>query len=179
MYQPSLYNLVYLFVDHKNSSFTMLLSQKRYSGKDLIWLCGGNEMCNNAPWALHTGTETGFTGSGSFPIRIQCLHTARRVRALHYLTGSHALSRKIVPRYSTAWAALIRIEAVWRQGGLWIQGSVWRAIWGISKKFVRGVTWISSAWCCQCAVLFCCSEYCKNWDQKDTKSNTAKYIHKK
>ena len=64
--------------------------------------------------ALHTGTETGFTGSGS-PIRIQCrlsceLHTARRLRALHCWTGSHALSRSTARSTDPDWG---RVEAKW------------------------------------------------------------------
>ena len=38
--------------------------------------------------ALHTGTETGFTG---FNVVSHELHTARRLRALHCWAGSHAL----------------------------------------------------------------------------------------
>ena len=46
--------------------------------------------------ALHTGTETRFTESGSL-IQIQCV---RRLHALHCWTGSHVLPRNTVTQHS-------------------------------------------------------------------------------
>ena len=101
--------------------------------------------------ALHTGTETGFTESGS-GIRNQCgvawvphgmqtthqgliedfyfpcyAHCTAWLKLTHCYTRCHAAQH----------AAWIRIEAAWRQSGLWIripdphririQSSVWRA----------------------------------------------------
>ena len=47
------------------------------------------------------------------------LHTGHRLRALHWWTGSHALSRSTVTQAQHA--ARIWIEAVWRQSRFWIR----------------------------------------------------------
>ena len=84
--------------------------------------------------ALHMGSETGFTGSRS-PIRIQCCFAwaphGRQTMCIALLDWICST----VTHHSIA--ARIRIEAVWRQSGLWIQipdphririqGPVWRA----------------------------------------------------
>ena len=80
--------------------------------------------------AFHTGTENRFTGSGS-PIqsRVSSTRHADYVHCTAWLDLTHC--------HAEQQAARIRIEAVWRQSGLWIwipdphcmriQGPVWRA----------------------------------------------------
>ena len=75
--------------------------------------------------ALHTGTETGFTGFGFNVVALSTLHW----------TGSCALTRNTVTQHAQH-TALMRIQAVWRQSGIsvWIpdphriqiKGPVWR-----------------------------------------------------
>ena len=55
-------------------------------------------------WALHTGTRTGITGSGSrcgFNVVSGELHTTCRLCVLQYWTGFYTLSRSNVTQHST------------------------------------------------------------------------------
>ena len=83
--------------------------------------------------ALHIGTETKFTGSGS-PIRIQCclvwapqgMHTIC-VRALHCWTGTHTLSGACSTQLGSR-SRLCGGKVVFQSGSpIHIQGPVWRA----------------------------------------------------
>ena len=80
--------------------------------------------------ALHTGTETGFTGY-RFPIWIQCglTSTPKGAQSMHIALLDWILCTVLEHSHAEHQAARIRIEAVWRQSGLWI----WICIESMSK----------------------------------------------